>query len=399
MGRPIVARRIRPLVSSVAVPRDPTQEFRRTSAKCARNTSDIDQTDVALSALHATNVSAMEPRRVRECLLRKSGCLTKFTGSHTELEQQGTIIHKTCRLPVVTTMGLQTMSSIRQGDGRSFLKWAGGKTRYAEQLVTMAPPFERRYFEPFMGSAALFFELGPSQASLSDANPELVICFQQVARDPERVMSLLDKMPNTREFFHEVRARDVSAMSDVERAARVIYLNKTGFRGLWRVNRDGRFNVPYGAYDRPYYNRKTLLAASSALQGVTIQRRDFADALAEAGPGDWVYLDPPYIPLGGFADFKRYTPGQFTEEDQRRLAASMREAGDRGVHLMMTNSDTPLTREIFSGFHVTSMATRRDINLQAKKRSSVDLVVTNYAIAGKRTEESTQESLPMFRAS
>ena len=296
-------------------------------------------------------------------------------------------------------MGLQAMSSNRSGDGRSFLKWAGGKTRYAEQLAAIAPPFEGRYFEPFMGSAALFFELGPSEASLSDANPELVICFQQVAENPEKVMALLDEMPNNRDFFHAERARDVDTMSDLERAARVIYLNKTGFRGLWRVNKKGQFNVPYGAYDRPYYNRKTLLTAAADLQGVAIHHRDFSEALAEAQSGDWVYLDPPYIPLGGFADFKRYTPGQFGEEDQRRIADAMSKAAQRGVYVTMTNSDTPLTREIFSGFHMTSMATRRDINLQAKSRGSIDLVFATYEFPQQDAQEGAVEELALFEVS
>ncbi|MGV9554547.1 DNA adenine methylase [Streptomyces sp. NPDC003522] len=290
-------------------------------------------------------------------------------------------------------MGLQTMSSNRLAEGRSFLKWVGGKTRYADKLVSLAPTFDGRYFEPFMGSAALFFELGPSDASLSDANPDLVICFQQVAHDPEKIMSLLDKMPNNREFYNELRAKNVCEMSDADRAARVIYLNKTGFRGLWRVNKKGQFNVPYGEYDRPYYNRKTLLAASEALKGVEVQHRDFSKALEEAQSGDWVYLDPPYVPLGGWADFKRYTPGQFGEEDQVRLAAAMSEAAERGVFVTMSNSETPLTREIFKDFHVTRMATRRDINLNSAKRGSWDLVFTSYEVADdevpKRVEEFT----------
>ncbi|GGQ88126.1 MULTISPECIES: DNA adenine methylase [Streptomyces] len=303
------------------------------------------------------------------------------------------IIHKACTLPCVTTMGLQTMSSTRGGDGRSFLKWAGGKTRYADQLVAMAPPYTGQYFEPFMGSAAVFFELGPARASLSDANGELVVCFQQVAEDPEKVMALLDEMPNNREFYNQIRARDLGGLSDVERAARVIYLNKTGFRGLWRVNRKGQFNVPYGEYDRPYYNRNTLLRASAALQNVKIMKRDFAEALSEAQAGDWVYLDPPYIPLGGWADFKRYTAEQFGgEEDQQRLAEAMRKASDRGVFVMMTNSDTPLAREIFADFKVIRMATRRDINLKSARRGSWDLVFTNYDLPAP-SEDSAQGAL------
>lgn len=282
-------------------------------------------------------------------------------------------------------------NSNRPTVGRSFLKWAGGKTRYADQIVALAPPFEGRYFEPFMGSAAVFFELGANGASISDANPELVVCFQQVSHDPEKIMALLDEMPNTRDFYNKLRARDVAEMSDVERAARLIYLNKTGFRGLWRVNRKGQFNVPYGEYDRPYYNRKTLLSAADALQNVEIQHRDFTAALKESQAGDWVYLDPPYIPLGGWSDFKRYTPEQFGEEDQYRLAAAMSEAAERGVHVTMSNSETPLTREIFKDFHVTRMATRRDINLNSQRRESWDLIFTSGW--AQRSEQASEDAV------
>ncbi|WP_432833894.1 DNA adenine methylase [Dactylosporangium sp. CA-092794] len=261
---------------------------------------------------------------------------------------------------------------------RSFIKWAGGKTRSAAQLVAAAPPYTGRYWEPFMGSAAVFFELRPAKAVLSDANPELVACFQAVAAEPEAVMAHLDAMPNTPERFELVRRQDPATLGTIERAARVIYLNKTAFRGLWRVNRHGRFNVPYGAYDRPYYRRETLLEASTALAGVDLRQCDFADALREAGAGDWVFLDPPYLPEGGFADFKRYTPGQFRDTDHERLAAEMHAASARGVLLTLTNSDTEATRRIYAGFRTTRMATRRDINLRAAARASVDLVITNY---------------------
>ncbi|GAA2625173.1 DNA adenine methylase [Dactylosporangium fulvum] len=263
-------------------------------------------------------------------------------------------------------------------EGRSFIKWAGGKTRYAAQLVAMAPPFTGCYWEPFMGSAAVFFELRPAKAVLSDANPELVACFRAVAADPEAVMAHLDALPNTPAQFAAVRAQDPASLGAAARAARVIYLNKTAFRGLWRVNRRGGFNVPYGAYDRPYYNRDTLLAAAKALAGVDIRVCDFADPLREAAVGDWVFLDPPYLPEGGFADFKRYTPGQFHDADHERLAAAMRDASSRGVLLTMTNSDTDATRRIYHDFRATRMATRRDINLRAAARTSSDLVLTNY---------------------
>jgi DNA adenine methylase len=269
------------------------------------------------------------------------------------------------------------MSSTR-GEGRSFLKWAGGKTRYAKQLVAAAPPFSGAYREPFMGSAAVFFELAPSKAVLSDANPDLIHCFRAVAADSESVMAKLDEMPNTRDYFEIVRRQDADQLDDIDRAARVIYLNKTSFRGLWRVNRKGKFNVPYGAYDRPYYNRATLLAASKILQGIEIREADFEESLEAASAGDWVFLDPPYIPEGGYSDFKRYTSGQFHDDDHERLAEAMRQASNCGVFLTLTNSDTDATRAIFKDFEVWRMATRRDINLQSTNRSSWDLVFTNY---------------------
>lgn len=263
---------------------------------------------------------------------------------------------------------------------KSFLKWAGGKTRYASTLAALAPAEFGTYWEPFMGSAAVFFELAPESAVLSDANEELVICFQQVARDPEGVMRLLDSMTNSREYFERVRARDTRTMTPLERAARVVYLNKTAFRGLWRVNRRGQYNVPYGAYDRPYYNRATLLGAAAALARprVSIRHGDYGEALQRAEPGDWVYLDPPYVPLGGYSDFKRYTSSQFHDDDHTRLGRLMRDASDRGVRILLTNADKPEVRELYEGFAMATLATRRDINLKAGSRSSADLIVTNY---------------------
>ncbi|WP_248811033.1 Dam family site-specific DNA-(adenine-N6)-methyltransferase [Frankia sp. AgPm24] len=262
---------------------------------------------------------------------------------------------------------------------RSFLKWVGGKTRYASTLVAIAPDFSGTYREPFLGSAAVYFELRPTSSALSDANGELVVCFQQVKENPLDVMDLLDTMPNTPEYFDGVRRWSPADLSDLERAARVVYLNKTSFRGLWRVNRSGGFNTPYGAYDRPYYNRNTLLRASRALADATIVESDFEAAIDQAQPGDWVYLDPPYVPLGGWADFKRYTPGQFGEDDHVRLCVAMRRADSRGVFVTLTNSDTEFVHELFGAhFREARLATRRDINLVSRKRNSWDLVFTNY---------------------
>lgn len=263
---------------------------------------------------------------------------------------------------------------------RSFLKWAGGKTRIAQTLAVLTPPEGyQSYIEPFCGSAAVFFALRPEKAVLADANEELIVCLRGVRSDPETIMGLLDDMPNDRRYFDRVRRQDVRGLTEPQRAARFIYLNKTAFRGLWRVNRKGEFNAPYGDYDRPYYNRETLLAASDALRSAELRCDDFTDVLADARPGDWVYLDPPYVPDRKWGDFTRYTPGQFGPQDQRRLASLLRDLNDHGVQWLLTNSNTPVVRDLYRGFHTSVLATRRDITLQSADRDSTDLVIANYA--------------------
>lgn len=264
---------------------------------------------------------------------------------------------------------------------RSFLKWAGGKTRSATTLASLSPDdgYET-YLEPFCGSAAVFFAVRPRRACIADANEDLIVCLRQVADDAESVMARLDEWPNTKQFFLKVRAWDAASLDDSTRAARVVYLNKTAFRGLWRVNRSGQFNAPYGAYNRPVYNRDTLLAASQALRGHSIVHADFRDVLLKASAGDWVYLDPPYVPDRKWGDFTRYTAGQFGPEDQVALAEMLGQLDRDGVRWLLSNSDTPLVRELYSAFSVQSLATRRDITLQSADRKSVDLVISNYPL-------------------
>jgi DNA adenine methylase len=261
---------------------------------------------------------------------------------------------------------------------KSFLKWAGGKTRFASTLAEMEPAYSGSYREPFMGSAAVFFALGPDRAVLSDVNEDIVVAFREVKRDPFAVMDLLDELPNNKKYFHRARRIDRTALSGPERAALVIYLNKTCFRGLWRVNSRGEFNVPYGDYKRPYYNRDTLLNASKTLQNATIRHWTYTKALDAAKSGDWLYLDPPYVPTGAWGDFTRYTPDRFPIDEHKRLADEIRSLDERGVHFVLTNADTPLVRQLYKGFPQWVLATRRDIDLRSHKRASRDLVVANY---------------------
>lgn len=263
---------------------------------------------------------------------------------------------------------------------RSYLKWVGGKTRTAPILRELAPTDGyRTYLEPFCGSAAMFFALRPDAAVVSDANEDLVVAHQQVADHPHEVMDQLDRWPNTKQHFLRVRSWDGATLDPVVRAARVVYLNKTAFRGLWRVNRRGGFNTPYGRYDRPYYNRDTFLAASVALREADIVHGDAADVLhAKASRGDWVYLDPPYVPDRTWGDFDRYTTRRFGGTAQVDLTDLLRDLDDAGVRWLLTNSDTDTTRALYADWHLAVLPTRRDVALDASTRASVDLVVSNY---------------------
>jgi DNA adenine methylase len=265
----------------------------------------------------------------------------------------------------------------------SFLKWVGGKARTAGLLAALAPPGTGRLVEPFMGSAAVFFAYLPMRALLADLNEELVACFRAVRDDPAAVMALLEAMPNTPAYFERVRAQSPGGLSDAERAARVVYLNKTAFRGLWRVNRHGAFNVPYGAYDRPLFNRATLLGASAALATAELVAADFEEVLDRVGPGDWVYLDPPYVSAGGYSDFRRYTAGQFRRADHERLAARCRALDRAGIPFLLTNTDNDEARALYHAFDAFVLPTRRDVHLDRRRRASTDLLVANYDVAGR----------------
>ncbi len=185
-------------------------------------------------------------------------------------------------------------------------------------------------------------------------------------------------MPNTKEFYLSVRSIAPAGLPMAERAAHLLYLNKTCFRGLFRVNRRGEFNVPYGAYDRRYYDEKNLASFAQALQRVEIRTGDFELAVHDSSRGDFIYFAPPYYKLGGYSDFNRYTAAKFHESDHIRLGAVCRELDARGVHWAISNSDTPLVRSLFGDFQVRRVKARREINLRASNRSISELLITNY---------------------
>ena len=260
-----------------------------------------------------------------------------------------------------------------------FLKWVGGKTSLLHELLKHVPSRLRRYHEPFVGGGALFFAVAPARAILSDSNAELVHCYRQVRDDASGVLDVLARHVYERSHYLMVRALDPKGLPPAERAARFIYLNKTCFNGLWRVNRAGRFNVPIGGYKNPRFcDPTTLLRASAALRGVQVLHAGFEQALQRTSPGDFVYLDPPYDPVSPTASFASYTAGGFTWEDQKRLAHACIVLNRRGVRFLLSNSATDRVRELYSGFEQRIVRAPRFINSKAGGRGHVDeLLVFN----------------------
>jgi DNA adenine methylase len=266
---------------------------------------------------------------------------------------------------------------------KPFLKWAGGKGQLLAQFRPLFPPEVGRYFEPFVGSAAVFFALRPRQAVLTDVNRELIDCYRAVQEDVEQVIAALRGHAYDEGHYYRVRDQDPAQLSPPDRAARTIFLNKTGYNGLYRVNKKGRFNVPFGRYTRPGFAHAdqlyNLRACARALKGVTLEVRDFAEVENHARGGDFVYFDPPYVPASSTADFTSYVPGGFGWGEQRRLAEVFAHLTRRGVRSMLSNSDTPAVRDLYAAYRIDVVLAARSINSRADKRGKVgEVVVRNY---------------------
>jgi DNA adenine methylase len=261
------------------------------------------------------------------------------------------------------------------------VKWVGGKTKLLPELLSRMPEKFNRYYEPFAGGAALFFRLAPRRAVLADSNHDLIGLYTAIANDVGAVIRRLQmhREAHDESHYYEVRTRwndrEVS-WSTPERAAAFIYLNKTCFNGLWRVNRSGAFNVPIGRYtDPPICVPETLRAAQQVLSRAEIRRAEYRAATADARAGDFVYFDPPYDPLTPTANFTSYTSNVFGPEQQQELADTARALVARGCRVMLSNSDTPFIRSLYKGMRIDRVKCSRAINSNAAKRGDVDEVI------------------------
>ena len=261
---------------------------------------------------------------------------------------------------------------------KPILKWAGGKTQMLGDLLPKVPKSYGRYIEPFFGGGAMFFALQPENAIIADSNPELINMYRQVAENVDDVISYLKKYENTSEMFYAVREQDWMCLPNAEAAARTIFLNRTCFNGLYRVNKQGKFNVPYGKYVNPRIcDEEGLKAASKALKKADILCGDYLLVLEHyAEAGDFVFLDPPYLPISEYADFKRYTKEQFYEEDHVELAKMIMRLQERGCHVVLTNSNHPLVHELYAPFTIDVIQTKRHISCNGSTRKGEDVIVT-----------------------
>ena len=264
---------------------------------------------------------------------------------------------------------------------RPFLKWAGGKTRLISQYKDHFPQHYQTYYEPFLGGGAVFFHLQPSHAVLTDINADLVITYRCVRDNLEELITLLQahQQRHNSEYYYDVR--NYHNGTDLTKAARFIYLNKTCFNGLYRVNSQGKFNVPVGKYKNPgICQEEVLRVASLALQKVEIKQANFAEVLNYAtGTNDFVYFDPPYYPLNKTSNFTAYSNFCFDENQQIKLRDIFIELAHKGVKVMLSNSDCPLIRDLYSDFNVHTISAARSINSNAQKRGKItEVLVTSY---------------------
>ena len=248
-------------------------------------------------------------------------------------------------------------------------------------IVDKLPHPIETYYEPFVGGAAVFFHLAAEgrfqRAVLADNNEDLICVYRALQKDVEAVIRQLSSYRYEEAQYYEVR--DQSPRRSSTRAARIIYLNKTGFNGLYRVNRAGRFNVPFGRHKNPTICDATnLRAASKALQGVELEVADFEEVCARAKPGDAVYLDPPYVPLSKTSNFTAYSRNPFGEDAHQRLAQVFGKLHEAGVPCVLSNSDTPLTRQLYAEWESTLVDVPRNINSRADRRGSIkELLAVN----------------------
>ena len=269
-----------------------------------------------------------------------------------------------------------------------FTKWTGGKRQLLPVIRELMPKKYNRYFEPFVGGGALFFDLAPKDAVINDFNAELINCYQQIKDNPQELIEILKvhQEYNSKEYYLDLRSVDrderIDMMSEVQRAARILYMLRVDFNGLYRVNSKNQFNVPYGRYKNPKIVDENLVSAISTYMNnnqIEIKKGDFEKAVLDVQPGDFVYFDPPYIPLSETSAFTSYTHEGFSYDDQVRLRDTFKKLSDTGAYVMLSNSSSFLVEELYQDFNIHYVEATRTNGAKSSSRGRIsEIIVTNY---------------------
>ena len=269
------------------------------------------------------------------------------------------------------------------------VKWVGGKRQLLSEISPLLPKRITSYCEPFLGGGAVLFSIQPSKAIVNDLNSDLITVYEVIRDDVEELIDNLKKHENSSEYFYTIRDMDrnketYAAMSKVERASRLIYLNKTCFNGLFRVNSSGEFNSPFGHYKNPNIVNEPVLRAVNkyfSSSNITFCNEDFAVTLGRISKGSFVYLDPPYDPVSDTANFTGYNRGGFDRNEQIRLKQCCDELTQRGVKFMLSNSATTCIKELYKDYDISIVQAKRAINSDASKRGAIEeVLIRNYGI-------------------
>ena len=269
-----------------------------------------------------------------------------------------------------------------------FTKWTGGKRQLLPVIRELMPKKYNRYFEPFVGGGALFFDLAPKNAVINDFNAELINCYQQIKDNPQELIEILKvhQEYNSKEYYLDLRSADrderIDMMSEVQRAARILYMLRVDFNGLYRVNSKNQFNVPYGRYKNPKIVDENLVSTISTYLNnnqIEIKKGDFEKAVLDVQPGDFVYFDPPYIPLSETSAFTSYTHEGFSYDDQVRLRDTFKKLSDTGAYVMLSNSSSFLVEELYRDFNIHYVEATRTNGAKSSSRGKIsEVIVTNY---------------------
>lgn len=268
---------------------------------------------------------------------------------------------------------------------KPILKWVGGKRQLMPEILANKPSTFNNYIEPFFGGGAVLFELKPKNAIIGDINKELINLYNVIKNNPNELIKELKTYKNDSTFYYEIRekdrTKDYESLSNIKKAARMIYLNKTCFNGLYRVNSKGQNNVPFGNYKNPLIcDEETIKDLSEFFNKnkIEIFNQSFEKTMDLAKPGDFVYLDPPYDPVND-TSFTSYSETGFTKEDQKRLRDKCNELHKKGVKFMLSNSDTEYIKKLYKDYNISIVTAKRNVNSKADGRGAVnEVIITNY---------------------